>query len=69
MGTSATQSKQRYNTKSYDRLYITVKRGEKAKITQKAAAGGESLNEYVCRLIAEDLKRGGGNSPPPYSVG
>lgn len=58
MGTSATQSKRRYNAKSYDRLYITVKRGEKAEITRKAAAGGESLNEYVCRLIAEDMKGG-----------
>lgn len=63
MGTAATQSKQRYNTKSYDRLYITVKKGEKAAITQKAAAGGESLNEYVCRLIAEDMKKGGAIAP------
>ena len=35
MGTSATRAKRKYNSKTYERLEITVKAGEKEKIKRK----------------------------------
>ena len=35
----------------YDRINLTVPKGEKAVIKEKAAASGESVNEYINKAI------------------
>lgn len=50
-----------YNNKfiaeAYDRINLTVPKGEKARIKAHAEARGESVNGYINRLIEEDMKR------------
>lgn len=46
-----------YNSKAYDRIYVTVPKGHKAEIEAAAAKTGESVNGLVNRLIDEYLKR------------
>lgn len=47
-GTAATRAKNKWNAKSYDRLYIYVKKGKKERYKQAAeAAGFDSLNGFV----------------------
>ena len=54
--------KNRYNLKAYDRLAITIPKGQKATIQAAADQEGESINGYVnkavlTRLGAEDWPR------------
>lgn len=57
--TTATKAKNKFNSKSYDRLYPFVKAGEKAKIEQAAKAAGQSLNDYVVTAIYQRMEREG----------
>jgi hypothetical protein len=59
MGTSATRAKRKYNSKTYERLEITVKAGEKEKIKQRAGKIGKSINAYITDLIYADMKKEG----------
>ena len=47
--------KRRYNEKAYDRLAITVPKGQKGAIEAHAAKSGESVNGFVNRLIRADM--------------
>ena len=47
----------RYNAKAYDRLEISVKKGEKDTLKTHAESRGESLNGFVNRAIAETMER------------
>ena len=47
-----------YIAKTYDRINLTVPKGEKDKIKAHAESKGESVNGYINRLIAEDMKEG-----------
>lgn len=49
------RASRKYNEKNYDRLYITIEKGKKDKIKEKAAEMGMSLNEFVVKLIEEKL--------------
>jgi predicted HicB family RNase H-like nuclease len=40
----------------FDEIKIRVPEGEKEKIQAYAKANGESVNAYIIRLIAEDMK-------------
>ena len=44
-----------YNEKAYDRLAITVPKGQKGAIEAHAAKTGESVNGFVNRLIRADM--------------
>lgn len=44
-----------YNEKAYDRLAITVPKGQKQAIEEHAARSGESVNGLVNRLIRLDM--------------
>ena len=44
-----------YNEKAYDRLAITVPKGQKAAIEAHARAQGESINGLVNRLLRADM--------------
>ena len=58
MGKTSTQSKNKYNTKTYDQLRIIVKKGQKDVIKQYAESKGMSLNGYINSLIEADMKQG-----------
>ena len=58
MGKTSTQSKQKYNEKAYDRISLTVKKGQKDVIKAHAESKGMSLNGYINHLIDEDMKQG-----------
>lgn len=44
-----------YKKKNYDRLELLVPKGEKAIIKEKAAAAGQSVNEFVYSAVKEKL--------------
>lgn len=43
--------KQRYNEKAYDRLAITIPKGQKATVQAAADAAGESINQYTSKAL------------------
>lgn len=47
----------KYNSKSYDRLYPFVPKGRKAEIQATADAQGESLNDFIVTAIDERMER------------
>jgi len=47
----------KYNAKTYDRLEIIVKKGNKEELKTHAAECGESLNGFVNRAIKEAMER------------
>lgn len=46
----------RYITKAYDRINLTVPKGKKETIKERADDLGESVNGYINRLIDTDLQ-------------
>lgn len=56
MGKTSSAAKRRYNNKAYDRIFVTVPKGEKDGIKSKAGRNGESVNAYINRLIEFDMK-------------
>ena len=59
MGVSKAQKEAvaRYNAKSYDRIELKVKKGNKDIIKAHAERNGESLNGFVNRAIDETMER------------
>ena len=49
--------KRRYNEKTYDRLLITVKKGQKEVIQQYAKSMGMSMNAFMVQAIEEAMKQ------------
>lgn len=56
---SATKAKNTFNSKTYDRLYPFVKKGEKSKIEEAAAAAGETLNDYIVKATSQRMIQDG----------
>ena len=54
---TSTQVKAKYNAKAYDRIVLTLKKGEAAKLTDYASTNGESRNAFILRAIDEQIKR------------
>ena len=46
----------RYNAKSYDRIEISVYKGEKQQIKDYAEKNCKSVNAYITDLIREDMQ-------------
>ena len=62
MGKTSTAVKNRYNDKAYDRINLTVPKGEKEKIKAHADVhDGGSVNGFIQRAIRETMERDGGN--------
>ena len=59
MGKTSTSSKAKYNAKAYDRLAITIKKGERDIIKAYAESIGKSFNGYINDLIVSDMERNG----------
>lgn len=45
----------KYIKANYDRLEITLPKGQKAAVRAFAAANGESVNAFISRLIAQEM--------------
>ena len=56
MGKTSTASKQRYNEKAYDRIALTVKKGEKDRLKAHAEKQGETLNGFINRAIERQIQ-------------
>lgn len=61
MGVSKAQIKaqNKWVAKTYDRINLTVAKGEKETIQTHAASRGESTNAFINRAIAETMERDG----------
>lgn len=46
-----TEWSRNYNEKAYDRLAITIPKGQKATVEAAAKAAGESVNQYTQRAL------------------
>ena len=51
MGKTSSAVKQRYNEKAYDRLAITIPKGQKATVQAAAEREGESINTYTNKAL------------------
>lgn len=51
--------KNRYIAKTYDRINLTVPKGEKETISDHASIRGESVNGFINRAIKETMERDG----------
>ena len=47
----------RYNAKTYDRISLMVKKGEREVLQAHAAERGESVNGFINRAIKEAMER------------
>ena len=58
MATSKAQQKaqNKWIAKAYDRINLTVPKGDKAVIKERAAAAGESVNEYINQAIKQRME-------------
>ena len=48
---------QKYVKKNYDRIELTVPKGQKDFISQLATAAGESVNGYLKKAVEERIQR------------
>lgn len=58
-GKTSSIVKDRYNAKTYDRLYVRVKKGNKSIIEDYAARSGESVNSYIMNAVYKRMKKEG----------
>lgn len=59
MTTTKAQQKanRKWNENNLERLYVTVKKGEKVEIKNAADAANESLNSYIVNAIHERMQK------------
>ena len=60
MGKASTRVQNRYIAKAYDRINLTVAKGQKENIQAHAAAHSESVNGFINRAISETMERDSG---------
>lgn len=58
-GKTSARSKNTWITKAYDRINLTVPKGQKDLIQAHAEAQGESTNGFINRAISETMERDG----------
>lgn len=46
-----------FKKKTYDRMELLVPKGQKAVIKEKAAAAGQSVNEFVYSAVKEKMEK------------
>ena len=47
----------RYNKKTYDRINIIVRKGQRQIIKDYAARQGKSLNRFICDLVDSEMNK------------
>lgn len=57
MGKASTRAQNKYIAKAYDRVNLTVPKGDKDKIKAHAESMGESVNGFINRAIEEAMIR------------
>ncbi len=57
MGKTSAAVKNRWNDKAYDRINLTVPKGQKTLIQEHAASQEESMNGFIQRAIKETMER------------
>ena len=57
MGKASTKAQNKYIQKAYDRVNLTLAKGEKEVLQAHAAARGESVNGFINRAIANQIER------------
>lgn len=57
MGKASTRAQNKYIDKAYDRINLTVPKGEKETIKAFAESRGESVNGFIYRAICEAMQR------------
>ncbi|MBO5370646.1 MAG: toxin-antitoxin system HicB family antitoxin [Clostridia bacterium] len=58
MNNGSQKAKDKYLKEKVDSFILRVPKGEKAKIQERAAELGKSLNAYIVELIREDMESG-----------
>lgn len=56
MGNAATRAKNKYNAENYERISLSVPKGEKDKIKAHAESKGESVNGFINRAIKQAME-------------
>ena len=56
MGKTSAAVKNRYNAKAYDRVSLSIPKGDKEKLQSHAEQRGESLNRFIRRAIGTQLR-------------
>lgn len=57
MAQAQIEANKRFRKKSYDRIEITVPKGDREKIVQAAESVGMSVNAFVKEALAEHIAR------------
>lgn len=57
MGKASTKAQNKYISKAYDRINLTMPKGKKDTVQSHAAKHGESLNAFINRAINETMER------------
>lgn len=57
MGKTSAAVKNKWNAENYDRVNLTLPKGQKDIIKAHAESMGESVNAFIGRAIAEQIKR------------
>ena len=55
MGTARTRANNKYNKKAYDRILVTIPKGDKEKLKAAADAQGVSVNALIVAEIKKYL--------------
>ena len=63
MGKASTRAQNRYIAKAYDRVNLTLPKGQKEVIQAHATARSESVNGFIGRAISEAMERDGAGGP------
>ena len=58
-GRASAASKNKYNSKVYDRINLVVPKGRKAELQILSAQLGESLNGFITKAIEHRIDNGG----------
>lgn len=59
MGKASTKAQNKYISKAYDRINLTMPKGKKDTVQTHAAQRGESVNSFINRAIDEAIERDG----------
>lgn len=57
MGKASTKAQNKYISKAYDRINLTMPKGKKDTVQAHAAKRGESVNSFINRAIDEAMER------------
>lgn len=68
MGKSSTRAQNKYIAKAYDRINLTVPKGQKDHIQAHAEARSESVNGFIGRAISETMERDSSGAAAPCAV-